>query len=154
MAATPGIEAPLQELHAALRMLHDIATLTPASRQPGAHASSSPLEQCFVIDTWLLLMAGIGLPLAALWALERNARRLFNRRRQQQRDWEQHGRAADHSTHSAHSTVHAAWLGDSEPPGMHEWLLRGWQALFQSSVAWTLASVASAAWLHGGPQQR
>uniref|UniRef100_A0AAD5H9V7 Uncharacterized protein n=1 Tax=Chlorella ohadii TaxID=2649997 RepID=A0AAD5H9V7_9CHLO len=88
VVATPGIQAPLWGLHAVLQMVHDLATLTPASRSLGTRVSTSPLEQCLAINTWLVLVAGIALPLAALSTLEQQARRLWQQRqlqRQRQR---------------------------------------------------------------------
>ncbi len=127
---------------------YSLATLTPASRSLGTRVSTSPLEQCLAINTWLVLVAGIALPLAALSTLEQQARRLWQQRqlqRQRQRRQQLEGTPDPRS-------IDSEYMEECEPAGMHEWLICGWQALFQSSIAWGVACLVAAVLPHASPK--
>lgn len=123
-----------------------LATLTPASRSLGTRISTSPLQQCLAINAWLILVAGIALPLAALSALEQQARRLWHQRRLRQQQRQQLAGTPDPSAGDFE------YMENCEAAGMHEWLICGWQALFQSSIAWGAACLAAAVLLHASPE--
>ncbi|PRW32914.1 hypothetical protein C2E21_8122 [Chlorella sorokiniana] len=133
VVATPGIEAPLSDLHTVLQTVHDLATLTPASRLRGPYAAASPMEQCLAINAWLLLFGGIALPLAALAAVEGHSRCMWQQQRQRQR---QQLSDTDLSTDDEELLASVECF---DPPGMHEWMLY----IRHRELAVTLASLHS-----------
>lgn len=80
----------------------------------GPGATQDPLGQCLVVDTWLLVTAGLMLPIIHLYRAERRARRAF-----EMRQWEA--------------------LGGREPQFAIEWPSWGWRdAFLGSALAWAI----------------
>ena len=48
-----------------------------------------PMEECLVLNSWMLLAAGVAMPLVVLFHLERQARARFEGRHQQEQEQEQ-----------------------------------------------------------------
>lgn len=118
-----------------------VASVTPAFNVFHGFSADSPLEQCLAVDVWLLVMVGIVLPLAALAALERQARRLFA---QQQLRRQQHaGAAASAEALRADAAARRARrLAKLGRPHI------GWRLFLTSCTAWGVSCVAVALWAH------
>lgn len=121
LVPTPGVGPPLAALHALLYVLHT-ACLAPATQVLAAPASpADPLQQCLVVELYLLQVVGIVLPLAAISALERSDRHRFALR--QQRLSVAGGGAAPSQQQQEQQEPGTSWL----------------QLYFTSSCAWALA---------------
>lgn len=77
LVATPGTRAPLADLHSLLHLAHLPAPTYPITHGLALGAHDDMLQQCLTVELWALLWFGLALPLAALKALERQGRRLF-----------------------------------------------------------------------------
>ena len=124
---------PLPSAHSPLP--RSVATVTPAFHLLHVFSADSPLEQCLVVDYWLLAMFGIVLPLTALAALERQARRLFAQH--QQRQQQRAGAAASAEARPAGPAAQRARrLAKLGRPHI------GWRLFLTSSTAWAVSCIA------------
>ena len=147
MVATPGAPGPLADLHALLHLAHWPA-LVPATHGLALAAAGDPLQQCITVELWTLLWLGIALPLAALKALERRGRRLFERQQLQAAG------GASASGDAGAAGADGAWRRPRPASAARRRELRltlpfsspRWRAYLSSCWSFGLACAAAAAW--------